>query len=259
MQNAFASDDAAEKDSIEAFVGDTLHLFDEEMELPATVDELFNDFFFNYVDDARFQSQRTVFPLPIVEGEEEMPLDKQEWTAFDHFKDQEAFSYIYEREQDLDLQNDTTLQNVVIEWVPLDERLVEKFNFQRMEGKWMLASIHKVLRDNIPNGEFLDFYAQFVTDSTFQRESLALPIKMILTSEDGEEEPQEELLDADDWFAMKDDLPLPRHELVNIDYGQTCISQNRKTLMMEGNSNGLQIKFKFDKQDDHWKLIEIEY
>lgn len=259
MQNAFATDDEQEDDSVEAYVGDTLHLFAEEEEPPATVDELFDDFFYSFVDDARFQRQRIAFPLPCKEDEEETRLTGEEWQQFDRFDAQEFYSFIYEREQDVELQKDTAMQSVDVEWISLRDNRVEQFDFNRVGGKWTLTEVRKVPREKLPNGDFLTFYAQFVNDSTFQRESLAEPVRLILTSEDGEEENQEEELAADDWFNMKGDLPLPTDALICIDYGQACISQNRKTLMMQGLSNGLQMKFRFNKDGDDWKLIEIEY
>jgi hypothetical protein len=113
--------------------------------------------------------------------------------------------------------------------------------------------------DEVPNSDFLHFYAQFMEDSVYQRESLAPSIKVVLTSEDGEEEPQIDEINADEWFEMAHELPLPHEALVNINYGQTCISQNRKTLLLQGVSNGMQMQFKFNKNSEGWKLKEIEY
>ena len=253
MQNVYASEDEVEEDSVEAYVGDTLHLFDEEVEPPVTVDELFADFFFSFADDPRFQSQRITFPLSCKEGEEDTRLTRQDWTEYNHFNAQDIYSIIYEREQDLALQKDTSIMSVGVEWCYLKENLVEKYLFNRINGKWMLTEI---LKEEI---DFLRFYSNFVADSTFQRDAIGPSLKLVLTSEDGEEETTEEILSADDWFNLRNDLPLSTDVLTNIDYGQTCISQNRKTLLMEGVSNGMQMKFKFDKQGEDWKLIEIEY
>ena len=258
MTNAFGSEDELEEDSIEAFVGDTLHLFEEE-EPPAAVDELFDDFFYNFIDDARFQGQRIAYPLPCKDGSDNGKLTKQNWSQYDHFKNQEVLSVLYEREQDYALSKDTSMQHVVVEWIQLKEDAVEKFQFNRVDGKWMLTEIDKKRLGDIPNGNFLSFYAKFMADTVFQRKSLAEPVKVILTSEDGEEEPQEEHLNAEEWFEMRNSLPLPTDELINVDYGQACISQNKKTLLLQGISNGMQMKFKFTKEDDDWKLKEIEY
>lgn len=258
MTNVFDTEDEPEEDSVEAFIGDTLHLFDE-IEPPAAVDELFDDFLYNFIDDAHFQGQRIVYPLPCKTGDEEEKLTQQEWPQYDHFKNQELLSVIYEREQDFVLSKDTSMQSVAVEWIGLKNDEVEKFHFNRVENKWMLTEIDKKHRSEIPNGDFLNFYARFVTDSTYQRGSLAEPVKVILTSEDGEEEPQEEHLNADEWFEMRQSLPLPTDAIVNVNYGQASISQNRKILMLQGLGNGMQMKFKFNKQDDGWKLMEIEY
>ena len=180
MTNAFQQDGDEDEDSLEAFVGDTLHLFDEE-EPPAAVDELFDDFFYNFIDDSRFQGQRIAFPLSCKEGGDEEKVTKQEWSQYDHFKNQELLSVIYEREQDYELSKDTSMQSVAVEWIGLRDDAVQNYRFNRLEGKWMLTEIDKHRRSEMPTGEFLDFYARFVNDSVFQRSALADPVKVILT------------------------------------------------------------------------------
>ena len=252
-------DENMQEDTVEAYVGDTLHLFDEPSEPPVTVDALFDDFLFGFVDDPKFQRQRIQFPLLCRDGDEELRLSVDEWKQFNRFGLQDYFSVIYEREQDIELQKDTTLQNVEIEWIYLQKDCVERFDFSRINGKWQLTEIIKERREDTPNSDFLDFYIQFVADSTFQRHALSEPLKLLLTSEEDENDVHEESVSADEWFSMKSDLPLPTDELVNIDYGQASVSLNRKTLMMCGLSNGLQMKFRFNKDSEGWKLIEIEY
>jgi hypothetical protein len=98
-----------------------------------------------------------------------------------------------------------------------------------------------------------------VSDSIFQREALSESIKVILTPGDGNDEAQEEFITKDEWFEIQEGSPVFDEVLINIDYGQTSISQNRKILMLAGLSNGLQMKFKFYKQDEKWMLMEVEY
>lgn len=258
MTNAFDPEDEVEEDTLEAFVGDTLHLFEEE-EPPAAVDELFDDFFYNFMDDSRFQGQRIASPLICKSEEGEEQVKKQDWPQYDHFRNQEVLSVLYEREQDYELSKDTSMQHVAVEWIKLRHDEVENFQFNRVAGKWMLTQIDKKRRGDMPNGDFITFYADFVADSVFQRQSLAEPLRVILTSEDGEEEAQEEEVNADEWFEMRQSLPLPEEVLVNVNYGQASISQNKKILLLQGISNGMQMKFKFNKTSDHWKLVEIEY
>ena len=200
-----------------------------------------------------------VSPLPYKEGHGEEKLTKQEWPHYDHFKNQELLAVIYEREHDYELSKDTSMRNVAVEWIGLKEDVVQNFRFNRLNGKWMLTQIDKHGRSEMPEGDFLNFYARFVADSVVQREALADPVKVILTSEDGEEAPEEDYVNPDEWFGMRESLPLPKDALVNVNYGQASISQNKKILLIQGLGNGMQMKFKFNKQDDNWKLTEIEY
>lgn len=236
---------------------DTLHLFEEE-EPPVSADELFVDFFFNFASDVKYQSQRIKFPLTLKDKYACVKLSKDDWQQFNRFKAQEFYSVIYERENDLELQNDTSVSKVSVQWIDLKEEYIEEFNFNRINGKWMLTDMEKNDMKSSPNGSFLHFYAQFVADSTFQRESIVTPLKFITPSEDPDEDTMVEELSVDDWFEMQADMPVITDVIANIDYGQTCISQNRKKILMEGVSNGLCIKFKFDKIGTQWRLFEVE-
>lgn len=258
MTNSYAEEDKAEEDSAEAFIGDTIHLFDEDVP-PVAADMLFSDFFFNFIDDPKFQAQRVVMPLPIRDGDEVSYLNKEQWKSMNHFRENDYYYVIFEREEDLELQKDTSLTHVAIEWYNLAESEVDKCNFDRSHGRWMLHDIVRKRIQDTPNANFLDFYTRFVTDSVFQRESITQPIKLVLIPDDGESEPEERYVDADEWMEMKEDFPLESKMLVNMNYGQTCISQNRKTLMLEGISNGMLTTFRFAKDGEQWRLTEIEY
>lgn len=258
ITSIFSSDEEECEDTIESFAGDTLHLFEEEAP-PVAVDELFDDFFFNFASDSRFQRERVANHLGYRDGEDEEHVPADSWRLLNRFEEQEFYTVIYERAQDLELQKDTAVNAVSVEWVSLVDGLVDRFNFHRLNGKWSLIEIVKEPLSQIPNGSFLQFYSQFVADSSFQHSAIYQPLKLVLTPEsDGDEEQVEELT-VEDWFEMKNDLPMPDESLVNIDYGQTCISDNRKVLLMEGVGNGLQMKFLFNKINGEWKLMQIDY
>lgn len=251
--------EAAEEEAADSLVAveDTLHLF-EEVAPPVAADELFDDFFFNFVADTRYQNQRISFPLKVKDGNAEFVLTNEDWHKYNRFKAQEFYSVIYEREGDMELQKDTSISEVSVEWVYLKDEYIERFNFHRINGKWMLTDIGKDETKKTPNGSFLHFYSQFVTDSVFQSESIVEPLKFVITSEDGEDMSETDEITVDEWFKMQSDMPIVNETLVNINYGQTCISQNRKNVLMKGVSNGLLMNFRFDKTGGKWKLIEIE-
>ena len=98
-----------------------------------------------------------------------------------------------------------------------------------------------------------------MTDSIFQRGSVANPLRLVTTSNDADAEEEERFVTPDEWMEMRADFPLEDKLFVNINYGQAGISQNRKTLLLEGISNGMQTKFHFAKDDEEWKLVDVEY
>ncbi len=249
-------DDIAVADTM-AYAGDTLHLF-EEQEPPPAVDELFDDFFFNFADDRKFQNQRVSFPLPLEEDGATTSLGKAEWDDLGNFDSPDVFAVVYERDQDLELQKDTTINSVSVDKINLRGEHLQKYSFNRVGGKWMLTKMEKESLSQHPNGEFFEFYARFITDSLTQVSSLKSPLKLVLTPQ-GDDDMQIEELTPEDWTNMRADLPLPEDIIMSIDYGQSCLSQNRKILLVEGISNGFYMKFKFDKGPDGWKLNEIEY
>ena len=236
---------------------DTLHLF-EEVEPPVSADELFVDFFFNFAADVKYQNQRIKFPLPMKDNNARLDITRDDWQRFNRFKAQEFYSVIYERESDLELQKDTSLSHVCVQWIDLKDAYIEEFNFCRINGKWMLTDITKEDITNSPNSSFLKFYSQFVSDSVYQRESIITPLKFITQQDDSDEPIITEELSIDEWFSIQADMPKISDVIANIDFGQTCISQNRKKILMEGVSNGLCIKFKFDKVGTQWRLYEVE-
>lgn len=256
---AYEPDDSiAINDSIgDDFPSDSLNLFDEDV-IPTSADELFNDFFYGFTTDQRFQLSRISFPLKGNEGGKVQRVSKEEWKADDKFIRQPFFSVIYERERDMAIQKDTSLNHVVVEYYDLQSETVEKFNFQRTNGQWQLSSFEKSSSIHGPNEDFIEFYSKFVSDSLFQKQSIHTPLSLITSEDDEFADGGDMELSIEDWFEFSSEMPLPRDVMTNINYGQPSISENRKILLVEGLSNGLSVKYKFDKMNGHWRLIEIE-
>lgn len=250
----------AEKEELDSILHekpDTLELF-EEVKPPVAVDELFDDFFFTFASDARFQNQRIRFPLRLKDENQEIKLTKDEWHQYNRFQQQDFYSVIYERNEDLALQKDTAINEVNVQWISLQDGYIERYNFKRIpQGQWVLFNIDKQDVADTPNADFVNFYSEFVADSVFQRRSLHYPL-IFHVSEQAESEETEDALTPDDWFMMRSEMPFPKDVIVNIDYGQQCTPSNKKNILMEGVSNGLFVDFKFEKMDGEWKLVRID-
>lgn len=249
--------DAVSDSVVVAEEEDTLDLFDE-VEVPKSADELFNDFFYSFTSDEYFQMSRIKFPLVCKDGDEKLKISRSDWKNFNRFTSQDYYSALYERENEIDLQKDTSLSHVSVEWIYLHDAYIEKYNFQRIKGVWILMDIEKSDFYHNPNGSFLRFYADFVSDSISYEKSLAHPLKLLISNEDDDTKYEEETLSESGWKDFKKDMPLPNEFLININYGQSYFSQNRKILLIEGVSNSLFVKYTFDRSNGQWRLFRIE-
>ena len=73
------SNDSTEMvDTIAAESDDPDELIAEEP-MSAAVDELFDDFIFNFIANRRLQLERIVFPLPVVSDDKEEHIEKSKW------------------------------------------------------------------------------------------------------------------------------------------------------------------------------------
>ncbi len=232
---------------------DTLELFEEEV-LPVSADYLFNDFFYNFASDMNFQRQRIVFPVRCENCDTVVKCSRADWN--DELVVDDYYTILYEREEEIAFQQDTSVAEVTVERINLDIDEVDFFQFRRIEGKWMMTGVRHEPIPETTNSDFLEFYHVFSSDSTHRAQHVAEPVRFILSSEEGEEDEIQDL-SADEWSEVAADLSIPAHTIVNINYGQTCISRNSKLLLVAGISNGLSMRYRFTKIDGRWMLVEV--
>lgn len=229
---------------------DTLELFDKEV-LPESADELFSDFFYNYASDEDFRKIRTRRNGGYESGD----------SAVSEIRDlavRDFYSVIYEREEEMTFQKDTSLSEVVVERINLGTGVVESFSFCRFDGKWLMRNVSVESIEDTPNSGFLSFYMAYSSDSVERMKCVADPLKLVLSTDDDDEADEEMELSLDEWGELSGDMPFPAGEIININYGQTCISNNYKILLVEGFSNGLYLKYKFMRKQGAWMLVEVE-
>lgn len=244
-----------EQDTLED-VRDTLVLVVDKP-LPASMDELFGDFFYNFATDEFFARTRVRFPLRSRSDPDEEFITREQWLEQRPLQGRECFSIIYEREQDMEIQQDTALRQVQVWQIYLSEHREECYYFLKVEGRWVLKDYDLLDWDETPLAGFLDYLAAMSADTLMFAEYIRFPLQWVMVSEDGEETFTEELW-AEDWEELRSEVPLPEGELVCIDYGQPALSENRKVLSMEGLSSGLFVKYKFDRVGGRWWLYEVE-
>lgn len=235
---------------------DTLVLV-QDKPLPESVDELFGDFFYNFATDELFARSRVRFPLRSRANPDEEFITREQWVEQLPMQGRECVALIYEREGDLEVQQDTTLRQVQVWQIYLGEHREECYYFLKVDGRWLLRDYDVLDWSTTPLGGFLDYLAQMSADTLMYADYVRFPLQWVMVSDDGEETITEELW-AEDWDELREEIPLPEGELLCIDYGQPALSENRKVVSMEGLSSGLFIKYKFDRVGGRWWLYEVE-
>ena len=90
---------------------------EEEPMVPATADESFADFFYNFASDEKLQLSRIVFPLPYYTMEKKEHIEKDQWKHDPLFSRQDAYTVLFDKAEDMEMEKDTGLTSVKIEWI----------------------------------------------------------------------------------------------------------------------------------------------
>lgn len=224
---------------------------------PLEADELFDDFIFNFALDPALQKQRIVFPLSFNREGTQVQIGKNAWKHDYLFAEQNCYTMLFDREQDMDVVGDTSLTAVQVEWLYLKERKVKRYYFQRMKGIWMLDSVSLHRMPEIRDNDFTAFYVQFVADSIYQQQHIYSPLQFITIDPDDDFSILETTLDREQWFAFRPTMPVD--PLSNINYGQkNDWTSSTKILKVNGIGNGYSNVFYFRKRGREWELYKYE-
>lgn len=245
--DSVAAADTAAVDTMEQLISDT--------PMPKAADELFDDFFFNYAANRRLQLERTRFPLPVTTGERVDSIEKRKWKTEHFFMHQGYYTLLFPNYRQMELVKDTAVCHVVVESIHFDIKTVKQYIFDRIGGLWMLDAINIIPLYKSENVSFLNFYRSFVTDSTFQTESIHDPVQFVGPDPDDDFEQMEGVISPDSWPAFAPELP--QSMIYNINYGQKTGKSNRVIFMMRGISNGLEIELTFERKGGKWMLVKM--
>ncbi len=232
---------------------------EEEPELPAKADESFDDFLYNFAIDEKLQKTRVVFPLSRYKDNWKDSLTEETWVYDPLFSRLESYTLLYDKAEDVELQKDTALTSVRIEWFHLKEHRLRRYYFERIKGEWMLEAIDDAAmpQEKTEQEDFYDFYARFVNDSLFQSERVAEPLVFVTIDPEDEFHVLETTLEKGQWFAFQPSLS--KDILTNINYGQR-LDKNSKSRIIElkGFGNGFYNTLHFRCRNGLWMLTRFE-
>ena len=259
-KNADTQEDALPIDTI-AFVVDTLALeeVEEEPVVPASADESFADFLYNFALDEKLQLRRILFPLPYYTDNRKDSILKEDWKHDPLFSQEEFYTMLYDHLDDAELEKDTASTSVRIEWINLKERKLKRYYFERLYGWWKLEAIDDASMPKEETGQedFYEFYERFANDSLFQAERVADPLPFVAPDPEDDFEILETTIEKEQWFAFQPKLP--REYLTNINYGQRLSTVSRtRVIEMRGFGNGFNNTLYFRCRNGQWKLTRFE-
>lgn len=223
--------------------------------LPETVDELFDDFIFNFASNPELQLERIDFPLVINSGAHKDTLQRDDWKMEHFFMDQGEYTLLFDSQEQMELMKDTALNNAIVEKIFLDDEFIRQYIFNRQRGKWMLCEVRNQTLPRNPNASFIDFYHRFVTDSVFQHESLSEEIAFVGPDPDDDFAQMEGTITPDFWDAFAPELP--QRMLYNVVYGSQDSTANEKIFVLRGIANGQELELTFHRDNDRWRLTKL--
>lgn len=252
-----AVDSAAADSVIDTSSVDTMEAMIEEQPISKAVDELFDDFFFNFAGNRKLQVKRINFPLPVYRnGKVEKQIQKSQWVIDRFFMRQDYYTLIFDNHKQMQVVKDTAIDHVVVEKIYFKTRTVKQYLFNRINGLWKLTSInYKPLYQN-KNASFLKFYQKFASDSAFQIRSMNESVMFTAPNPDDDFHDLTGTMAPEQWPMFKPAL-IPRGVIYNILYGQTYTESNQKIFVVRGIANGLEIEMTFRNKGGRWKLMKF--
>lgn len=241
--------------STDTIVEDTMDQLIAEQQMPKAADELFDDFIFNFAANRKLQVNRIKFPLKFVDGDNTSYVEKSAWKMDYFFMEQGYYTLILDNERQMKAVKDTSVNNVVVEKIYLDNNKVKRYYFERLGGQWMLTSMSQSPIAQNSEASFLSFYQRFVTDSVFQVNSLNDPVMFSGPDPDDDFETMSGEIDPETWPAFAPELPSGL--IYNINYGQKSGNGNQKIFVMRGIANGMEMQLTFSNVGGKWKLTKF--
>ena len=238
-------------------LSDTLIVVDEVV--PTTADPSFIDFLYYFTSDEEFQHSRIQFPVSFYDETAVTRLTSDEWVFDPMFDSDQLYTVIFDKEEDLELENGSSTTSVQIDWIYLSDYHIRRYYFELKDDRWYMEAVNKekMTRTTLGREDFYDFYHRFASDSSFQSERLSEPLLFSTVDPEDEFSVLETTLERGQWFAFRP--PMPTEKLTNIRYGQKETDEsNTKIVEFKGLDNGLSNTLYFRRVHGKWKLYKFE-
>lgn len=226
-----------------------------ETPMPKAADQLFDDFFFNFIANKKLQRKRIVFPLPVENnGKVTKQIAHNQWKMDYFFRPKGYYTLIFDNEGQAEYAKSTKLDTVIVEKINLTQRKVEQYYFDHQDGKWKMNKINNIGFAQKYNASFLEFLSKFLANNG--RGSIKDPLPYVGIAPSGETTNKvNTTIPASEWSTY---LPeVPKNNIYNILYGQKYGESKKKILVFRGLSNGIETQLEFKNRGKSWRLERI--
>jgi len=225
-----------------------------ETPMPKAADQLFDDFFFNFIANNKLQRERIKFPLFMNRFGKKEKLPSKKWTIDHFFRPQGYYTLIFDNDEQYKFAQSTDIDSVVVEKIFLKENTVKQYWFDHQEGQWMMNQIRELNFKDSYNADFLNFLTNFFKNNG--KGMVKNPLSYKGPEPNGEETTIiNTTIPAEEWSLY---LPeVPNNIIFNILYGQKYKAGNEKILTFRGLANGLETELIFHNNGKKWQLVKI--
>ena len=264
------SGDADGADSLSASAVDSsLLLGDVEDSLMAqtqvsqAADGVFYDFIASFCQNSKYQRKRILFPLRHIVNGDTLTIGEKQWRFSKLHYNSDAYTVFFPDFKSMGLEKDDEVNNVTVQWYNTDEDKASNYNFEKIDGQWMLTSIDEHSIDDDPNSSFVRFYSSFAADPDFQQEHLAETITYDGLDPDNDDEFDAQFvknhkITATNWSDNLIPL-LPSQKFSNIDFGQDLTDNTTERMVsLEAPGSGFTSRLYFRRNGEQWQLYKIE-
>lgn len=223
----------------------------------AHVDDTFDDFLFAFARSRTLQAQRVASPLYYTDDQgQQVQMEQTNWRQEFAFLDAEFYTVLFGNEKQIEQVKEQDLDSASVERIDLQAMRVTDYTFHRMEQGWMLTAVRGRHFLDLDLSDFLTFYTRFSTDSIFQSESIAQPLRITMLDPDDDLQYIQGTIDADQWPIFCPEVP--SGVISNIRYGQTYGNHRHVVMQKCGAANGMQEILNFSKEGSRWLLTSYE-
>ena len=111
----------------------------EKEVVPTRVDELFDDFIWNFASDERLQRRRIRFPLHVNTMDSIQQVERRDWQHDHLFAEQPTYTLLFDKESDFDFEGDTSLNSAEVEWISIFKRVPSSTSMMKVVS-WLSIS-----------------------------------------------------------------------------------------------------------------------